>query len=46
MTAANFNRDKVKIFDCGYVDKPFYSGRPFGAAARWKVFYFHRAGGE
>lgn len=46
MTAANFNRDKVKIFDCGYVDKPFYSGRPLGVAARWKVFYFHRAGGE
>lgn len=21
MTAANFNRDKVKIFDCEYVDK-------------------------
>jgi len=44
MTAAHFNRDKVKIFNCGYVGKPFYSGRPFGAEERWKVFNFHRGG--
>jgi len=44
MTAAYFNLDKVKIFNCGYVGKPFYSGSPFGAEERWKVFYFHRGG--
>lgn len=44
MTAAHFNRDKVKIFNCGYVGKPSYSGRPFGAEERWKVCYFHRGG--
>lgn len=39
-----FHRDKVKMVNCGYVDKLLYSGSPFGAAGRWKMFYFHRGG--
>ena len=44
MFEAYFHRDKVKMVDCEYVGKLFYSGSPFGAAARWKMFYFHRGG--
>lgn len=42
--AAFFYRDKVKKQIVYMWVSLFYSGRPSGAAGRWKVFYFHRGG--
>ena|SRR5471030_946399 len=39
-----FSPEQGENVDCEYVGKLCSSGRPYGAAGRWKMFYFHRGG--